>query len=168
LKKRKRPVEAVLKIAIVVVGALKRAHIREAIEEYIKRLKRYTTVELVKVKAGAGSDSLTREELLRKEAERLERVLKKEDLLVVLDEKGKALTTAEFSRWLEDTINLSGRKRVCFVVGGSYGLSETIKKRAHRVMSLSKLTLPYELATLVLAEQLYRAFTIIKGEPYSH
>ncbi len=157
-----------MKIAIVVVGAIKRGYIRDAIDEYIKRIGRYTRVELIKVRPAGSSASVTREELLRKEAERVERVLKKEDLLVVLDERGTMPTTREFADWLEDVIVHSGRKRLCFVVGGSYGLSQTVKKRAHRLLSLSSLTLAYELAVLVLAEQIYRAFTIMKGEPYSH
>ena len=155
-----------MKIAIIVVGAIKRGYIREAIEEYIERIGRYTGVELIKVKAASGR--VAREELLKKEAERVEKILKREDLVVALDEKGRSVSTMEFSGWLEDTMNLSGRRRICFVVGGSYGLSDSMKKRAHRVLSLSRLTLAYELAALVLVEQIYRAFTIIKGEPYSH
>lgn len=155
-----------IKIAIIVVGALKRDAIRETIEDYLDRIGRYTAVELIRVKPWKGSTAVA--ETLSREAQRLSGLLRKDDLVVVLDEQGGELTTQGFADWLDRVVSYSTRKRLCFVVGGSFGLYHTIKQRADRVMALSKLTLAYELATLILVEQIYRAFTIIRGEPYSH
>ena len=101
------------------------------------------------------------------EGERLLKKLKEGDRVIALSEDGESFGSVEFSKTLERT--LSGvSKRLVFVTGGSYGLGEAILKRAETKLSLSAMTLPHELARLVIAEQVYRAFTIIRGEPYSH
>jgi Uncharacterized conserved protein len=91
----------------------------------------------------------------------------KDDYVVLLDERGKEFRTVEFAEWLEKRI-AAGGKRIVFIIGGAWGFSEEVYSRADLSLSLSKMTFPHQLVRLLFAEQLYRAFTIIKGEPYHH
>ncbi len=157
-----------MKITFICVGAIKKAYIKDGVEEYLKRIKRYSPAEVVEVKEESSSVKMPREGILKKEGERIIKRLKaREDYVVVLGERGKSLNSAGFSDFLS-VIMSGGKKGVAFVVGGAYGLHDTVTEMAHTVLSLSEMTLSHELARLVLSEQVYRAFTIIKGEPYAH
>jgi 23S rRNA (pseudouridine1915-N3)-methyltransferase len=102
-----------------------------------------------------------------KEGNKILQSVSKDDYMVLLDERGKELRTAEFAEWLEKKFAGSG-KRMVFVIGGPWGFSEEVYSRADFRISLSKMTYPHQLVRLLFAEQLYRAFTIIRGEPYHH
>lgn len=156
-----------MKILFLSVGAIKKGYIKEGFKDYIKRIKRYSKVEEIEVKEGLGTKKAPVKDVKRKEGERLLEKVKDGDRVVVLAEDGTALSSVDLSKAVER--ELSGAfKRLVFITGGSYGLDETVLKRAGIKLSLSAMTLPHELARLVIAEQLYRAFTIIRGEPYSH
>ena len=153
-----------MKIKIISFTKSEENHIREGIEVYLKRLLHYTRIEEIIIKPPKEAE-ITQQ--VKKEAELLKQKITDEDLIVLLDDKGKSFTSQEFANWLTTNMN-SGRKSVCFIIGGAYGFSEEIYKRSNEKLSLSRMTLPHQLAKLVFTEQLYRAFTIIKGEKYHH
>lgn len=169
-----------VKIALISIGQKKKGYISEGIDDYLARIKRYTSVETIDLKPEPGpkKGSVT-VEALKKEGRRIEQKLKSGDYVVVLSDAAaagemrgsaraaKAFNSREFAGFLEGAMS-SGKKRLCFIVGGPYGLHGSIIERADLLMSLSRMTLPHGLARLVLAEQIYRAFTIMRGEPYSH
>ncbi len=137
------------------------------VQDYLKRIKNYCGALRVEVKEGLYSKKAVKEDSLKKEAERIRKLFKPGDFIVALDDHGKAFTSTEFSRFIEGFM-VKGGKNLSFVVGGPYGLHPSVIEAANVALSLSKMTMPHEMALLVLTEQVYRAFTIIKGEPYSH
>ncbi|MFA6227514.1 MAG: 23S rRNA (pseudouridine(1915)-N(3))-methyltransferase RlmH [Candidatus Paceibacterota bacterium] len=145
-----------MKIIFLTVGK-KGGITDDAVSEYVKRLQKYISVERV----------ILPNSNKKKENETIAKHLSDEDFVVALDEKGKGLSTLELAKFLEGKM-ISGEKKIIFVIGGAYGLDESIIKRADMIWSLSKLTFPHEIAWIVLAESVYRAFTVIKGESYHH
>jgi 23S rRNA (pseudouridine1915-N3)-methyltransferase len=156
-----------LKIIFLSVGRIKKGYAKDGVAEYLKRIKRYLPVEEVVVKDESSGGARPRVDVIKREGERLLSKLKQGDIIVVLDEQGKSFTSATFAKQVERYLG-SGKKRMCFIVGGAYGLCEEFKKKADLLLALSEMTMPHDLARLVLAEQVYRAFTILRGEPYSH
>ena len=159
-----------MKITIISVGSLRKSCVKDAVEDYLKRIGNYCGVSSVEVKEEPYSKKTIKaikEDSLKKEAERIRKLFKPGDFAVALDNGGKPFTSAEFSRFVEGFMT-GGGKNLSFVVGGPYGLHRSVIEAANATLSLSKMTMPHEMAFLVLVEQVYRAFTIIKGEPYSH
>lgn len=156
-----------MKVCFICVGQVKKAGVTEAAAEYLKRIKRYTGVEVMEVKDESASPKAPREEILRAEGERLLSKVKPNDYIALLADTGREMTSGALSKHIEGLMN-TGRKRLVFMVGGSYGIHKEVYERADIVLSLSRMTLPHDLARLVLYEQVYRAFTIMRNEPYSH
>lgn len=156
-----------MKITFVAVGSIKKSSIGEASADYLKRIKRYAPVDIVEVKDEGASPKVPREDVLRKEGQKILSALGQGGYTVVLADTGSSMTSAAFSKFIEGLMN-QGRKNVSFVVGGAYGLHKDVFETADLVLSLSAMTLPHDLARLFLYEQVYRAFTIMRGEPYSH
>lgn len=156
-----------MKITFICVGSVKKNFFRDGFEEYFKRIKKYTPLELVEVKEEGASVKMPKEDVLKKEAERILKKTGNADFVVVLADKGKSYTSEGLASFIEDFM-AGGRKGLTFIIGGPFGLHNSVNERADMLLSLSAMTLPHDLARLVLAEQVYRAFTIIKGEPYSH
>lgn len=157
-----------MKYRIISVGRIKEPFYAEGIKEYIKRLTSYISIEWVEgleEKVSPKAKEAEIQKVLEKEGEKILNLLGEQDFVVVLDVKGKQMTSEELADFIED-INLSGKSRISFVIGGANGLSSRVKKRADCLWSFSLLTFPHQMAALILAEQLYRAFKIIKGEPY--
>ena len=150
-----------MKFRIVAVGRPPAGPLRDAIEDYEKRASRYWPLETVEVRAEPAR-SRSPVEVRRLEGERL--LARVAGTLVALDEKGKTFSSEKFAQWMV------GRREhavdTTFVIGGAYGLDEVVRKRAAMLMSLSPWTLQHEMARLLLAEQLFRAGTIHRGEPY--
>jgi 23S rRNA (pseudouridine1915-N3)-methyltransferase len=150
-----------VKYRIVAVGRPVAGPLRDAIEEYEKRASRYWPLEIVEVRAEPGK-SLNAADVRRREAERLlERAV---GTIVALDERGRSLATDAFATWVADRRDRA--EDTSFVIGGAFGLDDSVRQRAAVVLSVAPWTLQHELARLVLAEQLYRAGTILRGEPY--
>ncbi|SHH21263.1 23S rRNA (pseudouridine1915-N3)-methyltransferase [Thermosyntropha lipolytica DSM 11003] len=157
-----------MKYRIISVGKIKEAFYIDGIREYRKRLAPYASLELVegleeKISPQARKAEIAR--ALEKEGDKILALLGDRDLLVVLDIKGQQMTSEEVAYFIEK-MNLSGKSRINFVIGGANGISSRVKKRADYLWSFSPLTFPHQMAVLILTEQLYRAFKIIKGEPY--
>ena len=141
---------------------------RDAVNEYTKRLSRYVKLEVIEVADEKTPDhaSLKEEELIReKEGERLLRRIKGDDHVIALAITGVQYDSVAFSRRL-DGFGMSGKGHVVFVIGGSLGLSEQVLGRADEELSFSKMTFPHQLMRVILLEQIYRAYRIIRGEPY--
>lgn len=157
-----------MQIKIIHVGKIRERYFADAICEYKKRLSRYAAVELISVPDSPEPDNPSEKEadLVRaKEGFEIAKRIKPPDYLIALDLRGKELSSEEFSGLLAKVM-LSGKSAISFVIGGSVGLSEDIKKRADFVLSFSKLTFPHRLMPVILLEQAYRAFKILRAEPY--
>ncbi|MGD2068575.1 MAG: 23S rRNA (pseudouridine(1915)-N(3))-methyltransferase RlmH [Gemmatimonadota bacterium] len=152
-----------MKVTIVAVGRA-RGTLGEAVAEYEARAAHYWKLEVVEVDAGSGGGDRP-DDVMEAEAGRILARVPEDARLVALTREGKGMTSVGLSRWL-DRLRVHGREGACFVIGGAFGLHPRLLSRAARRLSLSPMTLPHELARLVLAEQIYRAGTIARGEPY--
>jgi 23S rRNA (pseudouridine1915-N3)-methyltransferase len=155
-----------MKISLICMGKTSFPFLREGIELYNKRMDRYLPFEIIEIpdKKQTGTDQAS---VLKKESELLLAKFHPSDFVVLLDERGDLLNSGEMAKFIESRINLS-IKHLVFVIGGAYGFSENVYARANAKLSLSKMTFSHQLVRLIFMEQLYRAFTIIKGEPYHH
>ena len=157
-----------MKIKLVTVGKLKEKYLKDGIAEYTKRLSRFCKLEIVELadeKTPDKASELENQQILEKEGSRILAKVSEREFVVALAIEGKQFTSEEFSSILND-ITVRGFSDITFVIGGSLGLSPTVKKRANLLMSFGKLTLPHQLMRLVLVEQIYRAFMIQQGSPY--
>ena len=154
-----------MKLKIVAVGKLAFPFYRDAVEEYLQRVRRYRPCEIVELREGAGKSG-TPQQTVEREGEAILGTLSPKAFLVALDERGQSLSSPELARFLEQRM-LSGTEDVlAFAIGGAYGLSAAVKQHANFLLSLSALTFPHQMVRPLLLEQLYRGFTIIHHEPY--
>ncbi|WP_039765491.1 23S rRNA (pseudouridine(1915)-N(3))-methyltransferase RlmH [Caldicellulosiruptor sp. F32] len=151
-------------IKVICVGTIKERYFKEAAEEYKKRLSRWTKIEEIEIKEEDENKYRNVEMLLKKEAERILKHIKEGQYVVVFDINGTQLSSEEFAELLDKKV--SKGEEIVFVIGGSNGLSDAIKKRANLLISFSKLTFPHQLFRILVYEQIYRGFTIIKGIKY--
>ena len=156
-----------MNIDLLVVGKTDSAEIQSLVATYLKRLNFYTRVTLVTLPDLKNTRNISAESQKRQEGELLMRQFADGDYVVLLDEKGAEMRSVEFSMWLQKRMN-SGVRRLCFVIGGPYGFSKTVYDRAAESISLSQMTFSHQIIRAIFAEQLYRAFTIIRNEPYHH
>ena len=156
-----------MKIAILQTGKTTEKHISEGVEIYSVRLKKYCGFETITIPELKETRKMPVKEQKVREGKKILQALGKDDFVVLLDERGKELRTVDFAAWLDSRSQMHG-KRLVFVIGGPWGFTEEVNEIADFRLSLSKLTFPHQLVRLLFAEQLYRAFTIIKGEPYHH
>ena len=157
-----------MNIDILCVGKIKEKYLRDAVDEYSKRLSRYCKLNIVEVNdektPDEGIDSLE-EKVRETEGERLARYLKDNAFIVTLEIEGSQLSSTELAKKIGD-IAVSGRSHIQFIIGGSLGLSKDIIKRADMHLSFSQMTFPHQLMRVILLEQIYRAFKINANEPY--
>ena len=156
-----------MKIKIYCIGKIKEQYIKDGISEYIKRISSYSNVEIVEVADSKVRDNPNRSDIEKAKNEEGERVLKqlKSDYLIGLDLNKKEPTSEEFAEFLLSKL-VEGGSNISFVIGGSYGLSDELKKRCNSSISLSKLTFLHQMTRLILLEQIYRAFKILNNETY--
>lgn len=154
-----------MNIKLIVIGKSEEKYLREAVEIYLKRLTHYINFEIVVLPDVKNAKNMSVAELKDKEAELILKHSAKADKVVLLDEKGKEYSSVEFSKYLTKQMNASV-KTLAFVVGGAFGFSEKVYSQANEKLSISKMTFSHQMIRLLFIEQLYRAFTIIKGEPY--
>ena len=156
-----------MKVDLIVVGKTDQAEVRSLVAAYLKRLNFYAKVTLTELPDLKNTRSLSVESQKRQEGEALLRQFGEGDYVVLLDEKGAQLRSVDFALWLQKRMN-SGLRRLCFVIGGPYGFSPKVYERADGRLSLSAMTFSHQIVRALFAEQLYRAFTIIRNEPYHH
>jgi 23S rRNA (pseudouridine1915-N3)-methyltransferase len=156
-----------MKIALLQTGKSTDKNIIEAVDLYSSRIKKYSVFEIITLPDLKNTRNMSVQEQKMKEGKKIIQLLNVDDYVILLDERGKELRTVEFSGWVEKIFMLP-KKRITFVIGGPWGFSDEVYGRADFIMSLSKMTFPHQLVRLLFLEQLYRVFTIIKGEPYHH
>lgn len=156
-----------MKILFLVIGKTDESYLETGISKYIKRLERYIPFEMKVIPDIKNRKTLSEEQQKKLEGELILSQFNTGDEMILLDEKGKTFSSVSFSQWIEHKLNTSN-KRLIFVVGGPYGFSNDVYEKAKIKISLSEMTFSHQMIRLIFVEQLYRAFTIIKGEPYHH
>lgn len=157
-----------MKIDIICVGKLKEKYWASAIEEYTKRLLKYCKLEIIEVPDEKAPENLSARQEIQvkeKEGEAILKKLKDEAYTIALAIEGKMYTSTDLARHIEN-LSIQGKSHIAFIIGGSLGLSDQVLNRANEKLSFSPLTFPHQLARVMLLEQVYRSFRIIKGEPY--
>ena len=156
-----------MKILLILVGKTADRRFTDIIEDYASRLKHYVSFDIQTIPELKNTRSLSEEQQKQAEGELLIKQFQSSDYIVLLDEHGAELRSVEFAKWITKKMNAVSR-RLVFVVGGPYGFSEDIYAKANEKLSLSKMTFSHQMIRMIFVEQLYRAMTIIKGEPYHH
>ena len=156
-----------MKIKLIAIGKTDNKQLIQLVEEYQKRLTHYVKFEFKIIPDVKNAKNLSESQQKEKEGTLILKELITTDQLVLLDEKGQEFRSLDFSRFLQKKMN-SGIKQLVFVIGGPYGFSEAIYKKAQSKVSLSKMTFSHQMIRLFMVEQLYRSFTILKNEPYHH
>ena len=156
-----------MKIALLQTGKPTDKHIAGAVDLYASRIKNYSSLEIKTLPDLKNTRNMSVQDQKIGEGMKIIQSIGKDDFIVLLDEKGKEFRTAELAVWLQKTLMIP-RKRIVFIIGGPWGFSDNVYARADFRISLSRMTFPHQLVRLLFLEQLYRVFTIIKGEPYHH
>lgn len=157
-----------MKITVVTVGKIKEKYLKDAIDEYSKRLSKYCKLEIVEVadeKTPDNASSVVEDAIRSKEAERILKYIKDDAYVITLEINGKQLTSEELADKV-DKLGVQGVSHIIFVIGGSIGLGKEVLKRSDFALSFSKMTFPHQLMRVILLEQVYRSYRIINGEPY--
>lgn len=156
-----------MKFQFWAIGKNHEPYVKEGVELFTKRISNYYTVEWNLIPMPKNAASFSESELKKKEGETITNLLQKEDYLVLLDENGKQISSEELAKFIRLRGNES-IKNIVFLIGGAFGVSEEVKKRANYQWGLSKLVFPHQLVRLILAEQIYRACSINRNEKYHH
>lgn len=156
-----------MKITLLLVGKTEEAYLREGVGIYLNRLRHYIRVDFVEINELKNTRGLSQEQQKEKEADLILKKLLPTDQVILLDEKGTTLTSQQFADFL-DKKAVGSVNNLVFIVGGPYGFHESVYKRANDKISLSRMTFSHQMVRLFFTEQLYRAFTIQRGEPYHH
>ncbi|HBY20394.1 MAG: 23S rRNA (pseudouridine(1915)-N(3))-methyltransferase RlmH [Clostridiales bacterium GWE2_32_10] len=157
-----------MKITIISVGRIKEQYLEDAIREYSKRLSKYCSLDFVEVQDEKAPENMSEKEiesLKEKEGMKIIKNIKDRQYVIVLEIKGKQTTSEEVAYFLNN-LSVQGKSEIVFIIGGSLGLAKEVLARADYKLSFSKLTFPHQLMKVILLEQIYRSFKIIKGEPY--
>jgi len=156
-----------MKIKLFFIGKENLEELQVASQDYISKINGYNSFEIEAIPYLKNAKSLPAELQKKQEGELFLKKIAAQDIVVLLDERGQELTSLQFSQFIQQRLN-SGSKRILFLIGGAFGFSEELYHRANFKLSMSKLTFPHKLARLFFVEQLYRSFSILKGEPYHH
>lgn len=156
-----------VKILFLTIGSTDKKYMREGIDDYVKRLAFYVPFEMRVIPDLKNRSSLSSDLQKEKEGQLILNQISAGDYLVLLDERGAEFSSVEFSKWIEKKM-VAGTRQLIFVVGGPYGFSNSVYQRSDINISLSKLTFSHQMVRMIFVEQVYRAMTIIKNEPYHH
>lgn len=155
-----------MKTILIQIGKTVNKHFIAGIDDYVKRVSHYMPFEIQTIPELKNTKALSETQQKEREGELLLKSLQPSDYVVLLDERGRLLRSVEFADWLQRQQQTA--RRLVFIIGGPYGFSEAVYSRADAMISLSKMTFSHQMVRLVFCEQIYRACTIIKGEPYHH
>lgn len=156
-----------MKITLLTVGKTDKDWVKQGIDIYSSRMKHYFPFSIIEIPELKNASSLSEEQIKTKEGELILKNIKPSEDVILLDERGKEYASVEFAKVLQDKISYTG-KDITFVIGGAYGFSEAVRQRSNSKISLSRMTFSHQMVRAIFIEQLYRAFTIMKGEPYHH
>ncbi len=154
-----------MKIKIIALGKIKEKFLKDGIEEFLKRLTSYASVEIIELSPIEIKDEHLTKKVLDEEGEKILSLIKPQSYVITMEINGKQFSSEEFAQKISDLTN-EGQSEIIFVIGSSCGLSKNVSDRANLKMSMSKMTFLHQFARLILVEQIYRAFKIIKGETY--
>lgn len=155
-----------MKTTLILVGKTQNKHFIAGINDYVERISHYMPFEIVTIPELKNTKNLSEEQQKEREAELILKQIQTSDTVVLLDEHGKEYRSIEFADWIQKKQNTA--RRLVFVVGGPYGFAQSVYQRSNEMVSLSKMTFSHQMIRLIFTEQIYRACTIIKGEPYHH
>lgn len=155
-----------MKTELILIGKTNDKHFQAGIDDYVGRIGHYMPFNIITIPDIKNTKALTEEQQKEREGELILKQLQPSDTLVLLDEHGKEFRSIEFATWIEKKQQTA--RRLVFCIGGPYGFAQEVYQRANEMISLSKMTFSHQMVRLVFTEQLYRACTIIKGEPYHH
>ncbi|GGB29937.1 MULTISPECIES: 23S rRNA (pseudouridine(1915)-N(3))-methyltransferase RlmH [Mucilaginibacter] len=156
-----------MKITFLTVGKTEDAYLKEGIDKYVKRLKHYTKLELAEIPELKNTKALSPEQQKAKEAELILKKITPLDFVILMDEKGSEFTSTQFAAYINKK-EVTTSANLIFIIGGPYGFDTSVYQRANDKISLSRMTFSHQMVRLFFVEQLYRAYTIMKGEPYHH
>lgn len=156
-----------MKITLLTVGKTDKDWVKQGIDIYASRMKHYFPFSIVEIPELKNVSSLSQDQIKTKEGELILKNVKPTDEMILLDERGREFSSMEFAKALQDKISYTG-KDIVFVIGGAYGFSDAVRQRSNSKISLSRMTFSHQMVRAIFVEQLYRAFTIMKGEPYHH
>lgn len=156
-----------MKITLLTVGKTDKDWVRQGMEIYVSRLKHYIPFAIVEIPELKNVSALTKDQIKTREGELILKNIKPTDDLILLDERGKEYTSVELAKVIQDKISYVGKDMV-YVIGGAYGFSDAVYQRANSKISLSRMTFSHQMVRAIFVEQIYRVFTIMKGEPYHH
>lgn len=156
-----------MKITLLTVGKTDKDWVKQGLDIYVSRLKHYIPFSIVEIPELKNVSALTKEQIKSKEGEQILKNIRPTDDVILLDERGKEYTSVELARIIQDKISYAG-KDIVFIIGGAYGFSDAVYQRSNSKLSLSKMTFSHQMVRAIFAEQIYRAFTIMRGEPYHH
>ena len=155
-----------MKTTLILVGKTVSKHIAACVDDYVERLGHYMPFELITIPDLKNNRNLSEEQQKEREGEQILKQVQAQDYLVLLDEHGKEMRSIDFATWIQKKQQTV--RRLVFVIGGPYGFSPSVYQRCNEQLSLSKMTFLHQMVRMIFVEQLYRACTIIKGEPYHH
>lgn len=156
-----------MKICLLCMGKTDESIIRKGVEKYAIRIRRYAPFEIHEIPAPKNVASFPVREVLAREGELILKQIRSGDFTVLLDEHGKQCSSRELSGFLNQWF-LTGKRTLVFLIGGAFGVDKPVRDRADTILSLSNLTFPHQLVRLIFTEQLYRALTLLRNEPYHH
>lgn len=156
-----------MKITLLTVGKTDKDWIRQGMDIYISRLKHYIPFSVAEIPELKNVSALTKDQIKVREGELILKNVRPADDLILMDERGKQYSSVELAKVIQDKISYAGKDMV-FVIGGAYGFSEAVYQRADSKISLSRMTFSHQMVRAIFVEQIYRAFTIMRGEPYHH
>lgn len=156
-----------MKMKLICVGKTVQSYLKEGEDEYITRLKHYCEIEKVEIPELKNAKKLSFNEIKKQEGSLILGKIGSSDTVILLDEKGKTFDSIEYSKFIQKKLN-SGVKNIVFVIGGAYGFSDEVYARMNDKIALSKMTFSHQMIRLFFLEQLYRAHTILKNQPYHH
>lgn len=156
-----------MKITLLTVGKTDRDWVKQGLDIYVSRLKHYIPFNIVEIPELKNVSALTKDQIKTREGELILKNIRPTDDVILMDERGREYTSVELAKVIQEKISYVGKDMI-FVIGGAYGFSQEVYSRANSKISLSKMTFSHQMVRAIFAEQLYRAFTIMKGEPYHH
>ena len=156
-----------MRTALILVGKTVNKHFVDLIDDYVSRVKHYIGFDIITIPELKNTKNLSADQQKLQEGELILKQIQAGDHVVLLDEHGKELRSVEFSRYMEQRMQTVS-KRLVFIIGGPYGFSPDVYAKANEKLSLSKMTFSHQMVRLIFVEQLYRAMTIMRGEPYHH
>ena len=156
-----------MKITLLTVGKTDKDWVRQGMDIYVSRLKHYIPFSVIEIPELKNVSALSKDQIKAREGELILKNVKPTDDLILLDERGKEYSSVELAKVIQDKISYAGKDMV-YVIGGAYGFCNAVYQRANSKISLSRMTFSHQMVRAIFVEQIYRAFTIMRGEPYHH